>query len=311
MLADALLEAGGEDPRGELITLQHRRGGSSPSKREREIIKKHTDALLGRLSPSVLRKEPIAFELGFAARVAFRNHADGRARIGDPWWSTVEWLDVADGASSPAVVSLLTSEPIRRWLRTAWNVSVKHALAASAAAHPSHLRELGVLVGTDEGSVVGALFEALSGISAELGRVVLVPRRFASRAIDERALEAIFAASVTESLEEVHLHYDTDGAIDELTLRFFRALIESPRREALRSLRVVLGTRAGRVTVHLREPAVDVHLTAGRTDAIARQLTTLLCPKVKRVRLTQGMAFESSSRAVRATVEAAGIVLTS
>jgi len=90
--ADALQARG--DPRGELIALQLQRAASGrhlPSQRERILVERIGDAILGPLAPYIA-----GFELtrGFLSSCTTRHMPDAIAR--DPRWSTVENLFTDD-----------------------------------------------------------------------------------------------------------------------------------------------------------------------------------------------------------------------
>jgi uncharacterized protein (TIGR02996 family) len=104
--ADALLERG--DPRGELIQLQIQRPGTS---RERTLLKKHPQRLLGPLAPAVGEASAV-FARGFldACTVVLRNETQ-RALIGHPLWGTLREVRLERGGDldfvlHPAMVSL-------------------------------------------------------------------------------------------------------------------------------------------------------------------------------------------------------------
>lgn len=155
VLADALAERG--EPRGELILEQHRReskGARAPSTRERALLKKHGEALMGPLA-TVLRQP--TFRLGFLSGAALKGgRHDFAALHGEREWRTIESLSIGSSASNemalallgvPALVSLrevksLSAEVLVAALKSTDPLAWERVTSVSLLSFPVGLREI-------------------------------------------------------------------------------------------------------------------------------------------------------------------------
>lgn len=311
VLADALQER--DDPRGELIALQYQRAAleQGPSKRERQLLRKYEVELLGRLHPAVMKNEPVLFELGFVARMAFRNNARGRECLGEPSWSTVQWLDLKDATSRDRCAALLLSEPLRKWLRTAWNVRLFDAMAVAESGHDVKWRELGVVTGMDETELAARFFEHPTTSFKDLVRVVFQPATYGSRS-DSTFLARVLDSALAQTLQD--LVFRADIAIwSDATCRAFAERLGAPTPRAAGPRRVAFSTRAGRITLgcHADEArsVMDVTLVVGAGEALAKQITALRHARLRRVRVSGQTHSEGDMRFIRVAVAGAGLEL--
>jgi uncharacterized protein (TIGR02996 family) len=136
--ADALQEQG--DPRGEFIALQC--AGTTPSRRERALLRVHEREWLGGLDAHVL-KHGVVFRRGFvAAAVLGMNVGDLPT---DPGWHTLEELDLG----------VCWNDPIARWLPTLRGLRrvahfYNHDFKILIDQPPMRWRSFGIRYGTKE-----------------------------------------------------------------------------------------------------------------------------------------------------------------
>jgi hypothetical protein len=257
-----------------------------------------------------MKNEPIAFELGFVARAAFRNNAKGRERIGEPAWSTVQWLDFKDTTYSARAREVLLSEPIRKWLRTAWNVRMFDAMAIAEGKFEVQLRELGLVAGMDEGELTGKFFEYNPTNFKTLERVILQPATYGARS-DGTFLTRIIESALAYSLHE--LVFRADIAIwSEATCRALGERLGAATPKGAGPRRVSFSTRAGRITLGCHDEGrstIDVTLVAGNGEALAKQITALHHARIKQIRISGHTHSEADMLVIRAATAPLGVEL--
>jgi uncharacterized protein (TIGR02996 family) len=304
VLADALLEAG--DPRGELIALQHARRTSTrpdaPTKRERELLKRHAREWLGRIAPSILLTQPLVFELGFAAKATFRNNAKGRERIGAPEWSTLEWLDV--GHESGSAAPLLFSEPIRRWLRTAWRVTGEDFAAAATSDEPIAWREVCVAppLGSIATDAVARGFRECKNLR-DVRRIILGFREW-SVSYHRPAFETIVASPLTAQLDALVLTRSGTGAWPDEVIETLRDQLPQAN---LRG-QVILSSRWGRLLLRsVPTFELEVELVAGGGPFLSQLVGRFAGGPYRKLRIRGQTQSVGEVRLLREAGEGAGM----
>jgi uncharacterized protein (TIGR02996 family) len=128
--ADWLGEA--NDPRGEFIVLQLRRAadGSRPSRREKELERRHAGQWLGPLAPLLVKKHT-SFSRGFLASCGIKEKwLKDRALVGHPLFSTVTRLDLSScdavWANHPTCRALRAVTGVAMWTLRDLKRQVEH-----------------------------------------------------------------------------------------------------------------------------------------------------------------------------------------
>lgn len=202
---DALLEL--NDPRGELIAEQRRRtdkGNLKPSKRERELAKKHAVDWLGPLN-GVLRQP--TFRLGFLSSAALKGGKhDWEPLAALPEWRTIEKLLLGAVSSEQALELLAIPQLVS--LREVSAVDV--TLIEAVAKRVGPLRWTKLVNVSPFGANGGNGFAELPKLAKWLPKVTslsLADSGMMAFTIDDYS--ELFASKFVRQLEELELHCDS------------------------------------------------------------------------------------------------------